>query len=175
MDECLGIFVQVPLQVAAKSRAVIQHSHKLSGGVLARRQQHTARAFMKIRMPERMDMLDLEAADLTRNEVIIDAGAAAFSPSPSRFKQTVLFHEPRDRGVRRQRFQLLVLFGDRDEIVVVQLVGPARMLFVQSSERLLDRHRHRGMTAGVRRYFARQRPHRVVRMFLSQIQPPLDG
>jgi hypothetical protein len=64
MDQALRGLVQVPLQVADQARAIVQDAQQ--EGLLpgARAGEHAARAVVEVQVPQRRDMIELEAAHL---------------------------------------------------------------------------------------------------------------
>ena len=75
VHEALRGLVEVPLQVAHQARAVIDDAqqHRLDPGAGAG--EHLARAVMEVEVPQRRDVLDLEAANLQLLEAIARCSA----------------------------------------------------------------------------------------------------
>ena len=133
MHQALRRLVEVPLQMADQARAVIHHpeQHGLDPG--PRAVEHLARAVMEVQVPERADVIDLEASDLkafepvTRHERALGGALRAGLPEHALGDQ-----EAPDGGVGRHGR----VAGEQDcaQVVEVQLHGPARMLAVLAGQ-----------------------------------------
>ena len=77
VNQALGGFVQIPLQVAAKARAVIEHPEEQRRDPGARGAEHRARTMMKIKMPQTVDVVGFEAALRTSSRSRRSAAASA--------------------------------------------------------------------------------------------------
>jgi hypothetical protein len=64
VDQRVGGRVEVPLQVAAQPRAIVDHAEQLWVLPRAGGRQHLARALVEVEVPQRVDVADLEAARL---------------------------------------------------------------------------------------------------------------
>ncbi len=67
MNQALGDFVEIPLQVADQPRTVIDDAEQEQLDPVACAPQHLARGMMEIQVPQRADVIDLEAAYLQWN------------------------------------------------------------------------------------------------------------
>jgi hypothetical protein len=76
-------------------------------------------------------------------------------------KQTLLFHKTAECRVARHHPQTGVFTREREEIVVMQLKAPSRMVAMLFGYRLNERGRDFGMGARVRRHLAREGGQRV--------------
>ena len=70
MNEALCGFLQIPLQVADQARAIVDDAEQERFGPGAGGSDDAARAVMEIQMPERADVIDLEAADFELFEAV---------------------------------------------------------------------------------------------------------
>ena len=62
VDQTLGRFIEIPLQMADQARAVVDHAHQHRRHPDTLTREHLARAMMEIEMPQRAHMVDFEAA-----------------------------------------------------------------------------------------------------------------
>ena len=89
VDERVGGLVEVPLQVAAEARAIVEDAeqrgffHSPVGG------EDGARALVEVQVPESVDVTDLERARLARREVGVAVRAAVFL---ARAKKALVLH-----------------------------------------------------------------------------------
>ena len=130
---------------------------------------------MEVRVPERVHMADLEAAPLARLEHGLLHRLPSTTPRLAHLEEPTALHEAPHRRHARHRAQFGLLLRERHEVVVVQLVGPARVRLVLLGERLLHRRRHRRVGPRVRVDLARELAHRVTGRVARRIEPTLDG
>ena len=169
VDERLCGFLGVPLQVTAESGAVIEDAQQMGLCPLPVPTEDGARALVKVEVPETVDVGDLERAPLAYLEGLFRV-ARSLLPCP---EETSLTHVPSHRRVARKRGEARVLSSERAEIVVVELNRPSRMLAVEASNGVLERHRHARMGAGVLGHSASEDRERVGRP-ASKVEPALD-
>ena len=171
MDEALGVTVaDVPLQVAAQARVVVDHGEQGGVGPLAAGGQDLAPGLVEVAVPQPMHVGHLEEPALARHE----AGVLLVAPRAAVLAQPVMLHVAAHRGVARQDAQRRLLAPQRHQVVVDQLVAPARVLLAQGPDRLGHRHRHAGMRARVLGHLALERPDRVL-LVASAVVPALEG
>ena len=75
-------------------------------------------------MPEAVHVADLEGACLALGEVDVLGVVALLAGAEQRAR----LHEPAHGGVAGHRSEPRILARERDEVVVVELVGPPRMV-----------------------------------------------
>ena len=126
---------------------------------------------MEVEVPEAVHVRDLEGARFARRKIV---GVVTRSSFFSCAKETLLPHVAAHRGVRGHHAETWVLAGERFEIVVVELKGPARMLAVEALERIAERRRNTRVGAGVLRNFAREDGDRIGGTACG-VEPSLDG
>ena len=80
VHQALGGLVEIPLQVADQARAIVEDAeqHRLDPGAGAG--EHLARAVVEVQVPERADVLDLEAAHLQLLEAVAGRQRAVGGP-----------------------------------------------------------------------------------------------
>ncbi len=86
-------------------------------------------------MPEAVDVGDLERARLARDEI----GISLAAPLLSEAKEALVLHVATHGPVTGYRTELRILAGERRDVVVVELEGPPRMLFVLACDCLAER------------------------------------
>ena len=126
MDEGLGGLFEVPLQMAAEPGVVVENAEQLGLAPLSVCGKDPARALVKVQVPEAVHVGDLVRALLTRLERLAVRGLAMAMFAGA--QEALPLHEAAHGGVARHRTQARVLAGERDEVVVVQLEAPARMV-----------------------------------------------
>ena len=93
---------------------------------------------MEVQVPEAVDVSDLVGTGLAQGEgLAVGMLAMAALAGP---QEALLLHEPAHGRVPGDRREARVLARERDEVVVVKLEGPSRMVAVL----LRDRFGHRG-------------------------------
>ena len=148
MNQALGGFVEIPLQVADQTRAVIDDAEQQGFDPVACAPQHLARGMMEIQMPQRTDVIDLEAADLQSFEPV----AGQERPCGGAFRTGLAEHAagcqiPPDRGIRRDSGIAAGQGGA--QVVDVQLHGPAGMLAILGRQDVDGPRRETGEAADV--------------------------
>lgn len=129
MDQALRALVQVPLQVADQARAVVQDAQQ--EGLLpgARAGEHATRAVVEVQVPQRRDMIELEAAHLAVLEPVAREHRARARALGCRLAEHPLGLEV--AAYRRVGRHAQPSAGECcAQIVHVQLRGPARVLAV---------------------------------------------
>jgi hypothetical protein len=172
VDEGLGRLVRVPLQVAAESRAVVENAEGLRLLPLATGGEHGARALVEVQVPEAVHVRDLVGTRLARHEWLA-LGVLAMATFAGAQKPLPL-HEPAHRRVAGHRPERWVLAGERDEVVVVKLEGPPRMVAVLARDRFAERGAQARMRPGVRGDLARESGEGVLRP-AGDVPPSLEG
>lgn len=170
VNQCLGGFLEVPLQVTAEPRAVIEDAEELRLLPDAAGGEDGARALVEVEMPEAVDVADLEGAGLAQREVDV----VCAPPLLARAEQRAPLHEPADAAIARDEAEPGVLTGKREEVVVVELVGPARVLLVLANDGFGERGADAGLGAGVAGDLARQHDEGIA-CPARRIEPALDG
>ena len=137
VDEGLGGLVEIPLQVAAEPGAVVEDAEQLGFLPLAAGGEHGARALVEVEVPEAMDVGDLVGAGLASRERLV---ALALGVAPIAGPDEALpAHEAAHGGVAGYQAEGGVLAREGDEVVVVQLPGPSRMIAVLAGDGLGER------------------------------------
>ena len=129
MDQALGGLIEIPLQVAYQTGAVVNdaHDHRCHPG--ARAGQHLACAVMEIEMPQGVDVVDFKAAHLQAFEPVACSQCASGGALGSGLaKHALRFEVAAHRGVRRHG-GVAALEGGA-QVVKVQLRSPAGVLAV---------------------------------------------
>ena len=171
-EDLRGLF-EVPLEVAAETRAVIENTEHSRLSPLSVGRQHGPRPLMEVQVPEAVHVGDSVRAPLACFERRLAVGVfpvAAFAGT----KQPLPLHEPAHGGVAGHRAEAGVFAGERDEVVVVQLEAPARMVAVLLRERLGDGGAQARMRSSVRGHLARQHRERIVGA-AGDVPPSLEG
>ena len=160
--QVLGGFRQIPLQVAAEPRAVVEDAQGQRLLPLAAGREHRERAVVEVEVPQCADVFRLVAADLP---LFPPPGRADLAGSalgcPRLADHAVGLHVPPDGGVRTWRPQRRVGLGRRAQVVVVQLVGPVLVRFVLRKQAFGQPRRQRDL-ATVLAQGPLQHAHRVV-------------
>ena len=129
MDQALRALVQVPLQVADQARTIVQDAQQ--EGLLpgARAGKHATRAVVEVQVPQRRDMIELEAAHLAVLEPVAREHRARARALGRRLAEHPLGLEV--AAYRRVGRHAQPSAGECcAQIVHVQLRGPARVLAV---------------------------------------------
>ena len=173
MDEDLGGLGEVPLQVAAQTRVVVEEAEQDGRLPLARGAQHAALGAVHIGMPQRVRARDLVAQHLAGFDRRL--GLALMPLAPALAHQRASAHRPGQRRVGRHRAELGVGVDPRGQVLVVELRRPRRMRPVLLAQRLDERRRHRALAPGIGARAALERAHRVVVRRARLVVPALDG
>jgi len=120
--------------VAADSGTIVEQSEQGCDLQLAAGGHDFAFGFVEVAVPEGVNVTHLIRASLARNEARILLVAAEFSV----FSEAMVLHEPADGGVARQHAELGFQSPDGSQIVVHELVAPARVLSAQRADLSLD-------------------------------------
>ncbi len=160
MDEGLGGLVEVPLRVAAEPRAVVENAEQLRLLPLSARRQDRTRALVKVQMSEAVHVRDLVRARLARPERLA-LGVFPIAPFAGA-QETLLLHEAAHRRVAGHGPEARVFARERDEVVVMKLEGPARMIAVLARDRLGERGAQARMGARMRGDPTREGGERIV-------------
>ena len=127
---------------------------------------------MEVEVPESVDVGDLVGAGLAQGEGLA-VGMLAMA-ALARTEQALLLHEPAHGRVAGDRPEARVLARERDEVVVVKLEGPSRMVTVLLRDGLGERSAQAWMAPGVRGDFAREGGQRIASA-ARDVPPALDG
>ena len=149
VHEVLGGLREVPLDVAAESRVVVEDAQRDRAQPLAAGSEHLERTVVEIEMPQRPDVLGFKAADLTRLASFFGAHFTGAVPGlePRLAHPAVRLHVAPDRGIRAERPQRRIGLHQSGEVVVVQLVAPVRVLAVLEMKPLGQRRGQRHLAA----------------------------
>ena len=175
MDEDLGGLGQVPLQVTAKPRVVIQEAEQDRRAPLARDGQHPVLAVMEVGVPEPVAARDFVAQHLARLDPRLGLFAQPPAPAPAPANQPAIAHHPGQGRVGRHRAETRLGLDPRPQIVVVQLRRPRRMGPVLIQQRRNQLRGHRTHAAGVGARPPMQGPDRVLIRHPRPVIPPLNG
>ncbi len=172
MDKRLRRFVQIPLEVAAKPRAVVEDAEQLRFLPLAIARQDGPRALVEVQVPEAVHVRDLVRACLARLERLAIRALAVTTLAGA--QKALALHESAHRRVAGHRPEARVFAGERDEVVVMQLEAPARVVAVLARDRLDERGAQAWVRAGVRGHLAREHSQGIVGG-ASDVPPALEG
>jgi hypothetical protein len=131
VHQALRRLVQVPLQVAHEARAIVDDAqqHRLDPGAGAG--EHAARGVVEVQVPQRGDVLDLEAAHFQLLQPVARGhGALGGPPGPGLTVHALSAQVAPQRRVRRHRRAGVLRLACHAQVVQVQLRRPARMLAV---------------------------------------------
>ena len=136
VHEVLSGLGEIPLQMAAQTRVIVEDAQGDGTLPLAAGSEHLERAVMEIEMPERPDILGFVTADLAFFATLLRAGFAgtAVGRRPRLADHAMRLHVPADRRVRTEPPQRRIGLHRRGEVVIVQLVGPVRMVLILSQQ-----------------------------------------
>ena len=172
VDEDLGGLGEVPLQVAAQARVVVEEAEQDGRLPLARGGQHAALAAVHIGVPQGVAARDLVAQHLAGFDR--RPGLALMPLAPALAHQPASPHRPGQRRVGRHRAELGVAVDQRRQVLVVQLRRPRRMRPVLLAQRLDQRRRHRALAPGIGARAPLERADRVVVRRPRLVVPALD-
>ncbi len=120
-------FLQVPLQVAAQPRVVIEDPERDGLLPLPARQGDAALRLVKVEVPERVHVADLEGPPLAGDEARLQLVASRLAP----LAQAVMLHVATHARVAGQRPELRLLPRQDDQVVVDELEAPPRVVLAQ--------------------------------------------
>ena len=175
-DDLCGLG-QIPLQVTGKARSVVEHAEQDRRHPLATLGEHFARAVMAVPVPQTVDILSLVAAHLA----IDDASRGALGPLGSAqchappLVEAVGAHEPAQRGVGRHGAKLGRRFGQRNEVVVMELYAPALVRRVLRENGLAHDIADRDLLPGIGAQLAAEHADRIGAFFQRPVVPSFDG
>ena len=140
---------EVPLDVAAESRVVIEDAQRNRPQPLAVGSEHLERSVVEIEMPQRPDVLGFKAANLACLAPFFGAHFTGAVPGlGSRLAHpAVRLHVAPNRGIRTERPECRIGLHQSGEVVVVQLVAPVRVLAVLELKPLGQRRGQRHLAA----------------------------
>ena len=92
-----------------------------------------------------------------------------------RLARPLCAHEPAQRGVGRHRLELGPRFGQRDEVVVMELDAPALVRGVLREDGLAHRIADRNLLSGVGAQLAAEHADRIGALLQGPVVPALDG
>ena len=150
MHQILGLLRQVPLQMAAQPRTVVENPQGQRSLPLAAGQEHRQRAVVEVQMPQRADVLRLVAADLAALAPLGRQSLArtALGRRPPLAEPAVSLHVPPHRGIGPQGPVRRMSLDPGGQVVVVQLVAPVLVSPILGQQ-LLDLDRGQGDLATV--------------------------
>jgi len=101
VHQVFGSLREIPLDVAAESRVVVEDAQRHRGVPLAFRSEHLERSMVEVEMPERPDVRGFVAADLSGLASCFGAHfAGTLAETKPRLAQpAVSLHVPLDRGI----------------------------------------------------------------------------
>ena len=175
VDEVLGGLGEVPLQMAAQPRMVVEDAQGDGRLPAAAGREDLQPAVVEIAVPQRADVLGFVAADLALFAALgrQDFAGAALDVRPRLAEQAVGLHVAPDRAIRSQRSQRRIGLDRRRQVVEVQLVGPVRMGVVLLGQ-LPDQRRRQGDLAAVLAHGAAEDLERIV-LLPRLVVPAFDG
>ena len=172
VDEDLGGLREVPLQVAAEARVVVEEAEQDRRLPFAGRRRHAALGVVHIAVPEAVAARHLVAEHLAglrgRHGLGLEAPPAALAHQPA------IAHRPGQRRVGGHRAERRIGLDQHPQVLVVQLRRPRRMRPVLVAQRLDQRRRHRPHPPGIGARPAPQRLDRVLVCRPRLVVPALD-
>ena len=175
VGDILGVLRQIPLQMTGNPRAVVERAEQDRCNQLAARGDHLARTMVAVKMEEAADILGLEASYLAIEQPGLGT-FRAFCPARREappLDQAIGLEEPTQSSVGRQRIQIGIGLGSRDEIVVMQLLGPALVRGILVDDDLTCRAADGRLLAGIGAQLAPQHRDGIVTLN-GVIEPPFD-
>src|SRR5271170_6249412 len=162
VDQVRGVLaLQVPLRVAAHPRAVIEQAEEIRCLPLPRRRKHLPLALMEVEVPERIDMLVFVRTRLARYHLRLTPLTLA-APPLALAQESMILHEAAHRTIARHRTQRRILLHQDSEVVVMELITPARVLLILARQRRRQRGRDARMRARVLGHLALERAEGVL-------------
>ena len=140
VHEGLGGLVEIPLSVAAEARAIVEHAEQLRGALGAGGVEDGARAVVEVEVPEAVDVGDLVGAPLARREHIVVGRLAMATLAGA--QEAEALHEAAEGRVAGNRSKPRVFAREREQVVVVELEAPSRVVAVLERDGLGQRRRH---------------------------------
>ena len=176
MHEILRGLREVPLNVAAESRMIVEDAQRDGAQPLAAWSEHLERAVVEIEMPQRPDVVGFVAPNLARlaSRFGDDLAGSSLGLKPRLGHPAVSLHVPPDRGIRAERPQRRIGLHQGGEVVVVQLIAPVLVIAVLENQPLGEGS-GQGHLAAVFAHGAAQDADRVVVSAPRHVIPPLDG
>src|SRR5277367_4818772 len=116
---------------------------------------------MKVEVPERIDVRILVRARLAGDHLRLTPLTLA-APPLALAQESMVLHEAAHRTIARHRTQRRILLHQDSEVVVMELITPARVLLILARERRRERGRDARMRARVLGHLALERAERVV-------------
>jgi hypothetical protein len=173
----LGGLGQIPLQVTGKPRSVVEHAEQNGRHPLATFGEHLARTVMAVPVPQAINVLSLVAAHLAIGDAGLGAlgtvgSARCHAPPPG---EAIVAHEPAQRGVGRHRLKLGPRFGQRDQVVVMELDAPALVRGVLREDGLAHGIADRNLLSGVGAQLAAEHADWIGALLQGPVIPSLDG
>ena len=160
MDQALGGLIEIPLQVAHQTGAVIDDAHDHRRDPLSRSGQHLTRAVVKVQVPQGTHMVDLKAAHLQTLQPVSRSkspGGSALGPG---LAQHALGQEVAAHRRVRGHGGVTALEGGA-QVVKVQLCAPAGVLAVLRHQGIDHRLRQTGEAGNIAAQAVLQDGHRV--------------
>src|SRR5271154_7553793 len=162
VDQVRGVLaLQVPLRVAAHPRAVIEQTEEIRCLPLPRRREHLPLALMEVEVPERIDVRVLVRAGLAGYHLRLTPLTLA-APPLALAQESMVLHEAAHRPIARHRTQRRILLHQDSEVVVMELIAPARVRLVLALQRRRERGRDARMRARVLGHLALERAQGVL-------------
>ncbi len=176
VDEVLSRLRQIPLQVTTQAGVIIEDTQQHGLVPLPVCGQHFTGAFVKVQVPQLVDVADFVGALLERGPGHDRKACGAVPharPLPFLAQQTLVPHEAAHRWVRGHRMQGRVFVGQRHQVVVMELVAPAGVLLILGLDGLHKPAGHGGMRARLSWHLALQR-REGIHYVLGPVVPALD-
>ena len=173
----LGGLGQIPLEMANEARAIVEHAEQDRRHPLAAGCENLARPVVAIPVPQAIDVLGLVAADLALDEARLGALGSfrlAGGEAPT-LVEAIGSHEAAQRGIGRHGPEAGLRLGQSDEIVVVELDGPALVGGVLRKDGAPNRLADGSLLTGVGAQLAAKNGHRIGALAQGAVVPALDG
>ena len=172
MHEVLRGLGQIPLQVRTVPRVIVQDAQSQRPLPLATRGDHLQRPVMEVQVPQPADVLGLVTADLTP---LTPQRRQQFSGVFLRLQtglahQPLGHHVPPHRGVGLQRTEYFLGLHQGLQVVVVQLIGPVRVIVVLVRQ-TLEEVRLQGHLPAIFPHGPPQAAQRIVPLLPRTVQP----
>ena len=167
---------EVPLDVTAQSRVVIEDSQRDWGQPPAVVSEHLERSVMEIEMPQRPDVGGFVAADFSGLPPLFRAGLtwALLREKPRLFRKAMSLHVAFDRGIRGELPQVRFGLQQGREVVVMELVAPVGVVVVLENQALGER-RGQGDLATVFAHGTAQGADRIIVSAPGCVVPSRNG
>jgi hypothetical protein len=176
VHQVFGGLREIPLDVTAAARVVVEDAQRNRQTPLAIRGKHLERSTVEVEMPERPNVRGFIAADLSGVAPYFGAHFAGTlaATEPRLAQQAMSLHIPLDRGIGGEPSQERIDLGQSGEVVVVKLVAPVRVITVVKLKSLGERSRQANLPA-VLAYGAAQGADWVVALAARYVVPSGDG